>query len=87
MNDEVKRTVHLFFYLTDEGGNVLNLGKNVLDLKESSVLASGSRADVGNWQMHLRSEVTFDLQCFLLISRIFSCSINITAALSFEGSY
>ncbi|KAF2550316.1 hypothetical protein F2Q68_00035109 [Brassica cretica] len=56
LNDEVKRTVHLFFYLTDEGGNVLNLGKNVLDLKESSVLASGSRADVGKWQMHLKSE-------------------------------
>ncbi|KAL0656410.1 hypothetical protein Bca4012_076994 [Brassica carinata] len=60
LNDEVKRTVHLFFYLTDEGGNVLNLGKNVLDLKESSVLASGSRADVGNWQMHLKSEAHID---------------------------
>ncbi|KAF3485754.1 hypothetical protein F2Q69_00054148 [Brassica cretica] len=60
LNDEVKRTVHLFFYLTDEGGTVLNLGKNVLDLKESSVLASGSRADVGNWQMHLKSEAHID---------------------------
>ena len=59
MNDEVKRTVHVFFYLADEGGNVLKLGKNVLDLKESSLLASGSRADVGKWQMHLKSEVTF----------------------------
>ncbi|CAG7901750.1 unnamed protein product, partial [Brassica rapa] len=56
LNDEVKRTVHLFFYLADEGGNVLKLGKNVLDLKESSLLASGSRADVGKWQMHLKSE-------------------------------
>uniref|UniRef100_M4EMK9 Mannosyl-oligosaccharide glucosidase n=2 Tax=Brassica campestris TaxID=3711 RepID=M4EMK9_BRACM len=56
LNDEVKRTVHLFFYLADEGGNVLNLGKNVLDLKESSLLASGSRADVRKWQMHLKSE-------------------------------
>ncbi|CAN7049982.1 hypothetical protein BRARA_G00865 [Brassica rapa] len=56
LNDEVKRTVHVFFYLADEGGNVLKLGKNVLDLKESSLLASGSRADVGKWQMHLKSE-------------------------------
>ncbi|CAN7077735.1 unnamed protein product [Brassica oleracea var. botrytis] len=28
--------------------------------KESSVLASGSRADVGNWQMHLKSEAHID---------------------------
>ncbi|KFK44494.1 hypothetical protein AALP_AA1G264500 [Arabis alpina] len=57
LNDEVERRVHLFFYLADEGGNVLKLGKDdVLDLKESSLLASGSRAVVGNWQMHLKSE-------------------------------
>ncbi|KAG2320782.1 hypothetical protein Bca52824_013995 [Brassica carinata] len=56
LNDEAKRTVHLFFYIADEGGNVLNLGKDVLDLEESSLLASGSRADVGKWQMHLKSE-------------------------------
>ncbi|XP_010478035.1 PREDICTED: alpha-glucosidase 2 isoform X2 [Camelina sativa] len=56
LNDEENRTVHLFFYLADEGGNGVNLGKDVLGLKESSVLASGSRQDVGNWQMHLKSE-------------------------------
>ncbi|XP_006306769.2 alpha-glucosidase 2 [Capsella rubella] len=56
LNDEVERTVHLFFYLADEGGNGLNLGKDVLGLKRSSVLASGSRQDVGNWQMHLKSQ-------------------------------
>ncbi|KAL9857551.1 Alpha-glucosidase 2 [Arabidopsis thaliana] len=55
-DDEVKRSTHLFFYLADEGGNGVNLGKDVLRLKESSVLASGSRQDVGNWQMHLKSQ-------------------------------
>ncbi|CAH8253646.1 unnamed protein product [Arabidopsis lyrata] len=55
-DDEVKRSAHLFFYLADEGGNGVNLGKDVLGLKESSVLASGSRQDVGNWQMHLKSQ-------------------------------
>lgn len=59
LNDEVKRRAHLFFYLADEGGNAVNLGKGVLELKESSLLASSSRADVGNWQMHLKSQVTF----------------------------
>lgn len=61
LNDEVKRNAHLFFYVADEGENVVNLGKDVLELKESSLLASGSRSDVGNWQMHLKSQVTFDL--------------------------
>ncbi|KAJ0235419.1 hypothetical protein HA466_0266020 [Hirschfeldia incana] len=56
LNDEVQRTVHLFFYIADEGGNVLNLGKDVLDLEDSSLLASGSHADLGTWQMHLKSE-------------------------------
>ncbi|KAG7655395.1 Six-hairpin glycosidase superfamily [Arabidopsis suecica] len=55
-DDEVKRSTHLFFYLADEGCNGVNLGKDVLRLKESSVLASGSRQDVGNWQMHLKSQ-------------------------------
>ncbi|CAE5958617.1 unnamed protein product [Arabidopsis arenosa] len=55
-DDEVKRSAHLFFYLADDGGNGVNLGKDVLELKESSVLASGSRQDVGNWQMHLKSQ-------------------------------
>lgn len=67
-DDEVKRSAHLFFYLADEGGNGVNLGKDVLGLKESSVLASGSRQDVGNWQMHLKSQVTFDLKLLFLIS-------------------
>ncbi|CAH2034022.1 unnamed protein product [Thlaspi arvense] len=56
MNDDVKKRVHLFFYVADEGGDVVSLGKDVLSLKDSSILASGSRADVGNWQMHLKSQ-------------------------------
>ncbi|KAL1187623.1 Alpha-glucosidase 2 [Cardamine amara subsp. amara] len=56
LNDEVKRSVHLFFYVADEGDNVVSLGRDVLELKESSLLASGSRSDVGNWQMHLKSQ-------------------------------
>lgn len=80
--------MHLFFYIADEGGNILNLGKDVLDPKESSLLASGSRADVGSWQMHLtsQSQVTFCLQLLFRDHRIFSCSFNTTAALLFAGS-
>lgn len=49
MNDEVKRIVYVFFYLVDEGGNVLKLGKNVLDFKESFFLVFGLCVDVGKW--------------------------------------
>lgn len=63
LNDEVKRSADLFFYLADEGGNGVNLGKDVVGLKDSSVLASGSRQDIGNWQMHLKSQVNFYLKC------------------------
>ncbi|KAF8099172.1 hypothetical protein N665_0248s0002 [Sinapis alba] len=55
-NGDAKRSAHLFFYLADEGGSVLNLGQDALDFQGSSLLVSGSREDVGNWQIHLRSE-------------------------------
>ncbi|KAF3584112.1 hypothetical protein F2Q69_00026044 [Brassica cretica] len=46
-----KRGVNLFFFY-DESGKVLNLG-----LQGSSTLVCGSReVDVGNWQLHLKSE-------------------------------
>ncbi|CAN7039526.1 unnamed protein product, partial [Brassica oleracea var. botrytis] len=51
-DDEEKRGVNLFFYIADESSKVLNLG-----LQGSSTLVCGSReVDVGNWQLHLKSE-------------------------------
>lgn len=46
---------HLFFYVADEGGNAMSVGGDVLDIRESSLLASGSRDDFGDWQLHLES--------------------------------
>ncbi|XP_030497086.2 mannosyl-oligosaccharide glucosidase GCS1 [Cannabis sativa] len=46
---------HLFFYLADEDGSVLSLGRDTLDIHDS-LLTSGSRADVGSWQLHLKSQ-------------------------------
>lgn len=51
-------TAHLFFYMADEGGKSFNLGRGVLDIHDDSVLASGSRSDTGDWQLHLLSEVS-----------------------------
>ncbi|KAK2438021.1 mannosyl-oligosaccharide glucosidase [Trifolium repens] len=54
-NEEFGRDAQLFFYLADEGGNVLDLGRENLKVRESSLLASGSRTDIGDWQLHLKS--------------------------------
>ncbi|CAJ2677592.1 unnamed protein product [Trifolium pratense] len=54
-NEEFGRDAQLFFYLADEGGNVLDVGSEKLNIRESSLLASGSRTDIGDWQLHLKS--------------------------------
>lgn len=48
---------HLFFYLADEEGNALTLGSDNLDIHESSLLVTGSRMNVGGWQLHLKAMV------------------------------
>ncbi|KAJ8759076.1 hypothetical protein K2173_003314 [Erythroxylum novogranatense] len=55
-SNEMLRNGHLFFYLADEDGSALSLGGNILDIRQSSLLASGSRTDVGGWQLHLVSK-------------------------------
>lgn len=51
------RNGHLFFYLADEDENALSLNRDTLKIRENSLLASGSRMDVGSWQLHLKSMV------------------------------
>ena len=53
------RNAHLFFYLADEEGNALSLSGDVLDIRENSLVAYGSRMDVGGWQLHLESVAMF----------------------------
>ncbi|KAL3368650.1 hypothetical protein AABB24_009474 [Solanum stoloniferum] len=55
-DEEMLKTAHLFFYVADEGGKSLTLGSRVLDIHGDSILASGSRSDIGDWQLHLFSE-------------------------------
>ncbi|KAL9225563.1 hypothetical protein vseg_001469 [Gypsophila vaccaria] len=54
-DENALETGHLFFYVADEGGNDISMSRDVLDIHESSLLASGSRGDVGGWQLHLKS--------------------------------
>lgn len=55
--EELLETGHLFFYLADEDVNSLSLSRDAMDIYETSLLASGSRSDIGNWQLHLKSRV------------------------------
>lgn len=53
----MQRTGYLFFYVADEDGNTLSLGRDMFDIHESSLLAIGSRVDIGGWQLHLKGMV------------------------------
>ncbi|KAL2547190.1 Mannosyl-oligosaccharide glucosidase GCS1 [Forsythia ovata] len=55
-SEEMSELVHLFFYVADEGGTAIDLGGGIMDIRDDSILAFGSRNDVGNWQLHLGSE-------------------------------
>ncbi|KAG5058005.1 hypothetical protein GLYMA_05G146400v4 [Glycine max] len=54
-NVEFGRGAQLFFYLADEAGNALNLSRKNLNVHTDSLVASGSREDIGDWQLHLKS--------------------------------
>ncbi|KAF1887903.1 hypothetical protein Lal_00023911 [Lupinus albus] len=55
LNKELERGAQIFFYLADEGGNVLDISRENFNAHESSLLVSGSRPDIGDWQLHLKS--------------------------------
>ncbi|XVF43737.1 hypothetical protein PTKIN_Ptkin02bG0064500 [Pterospermum kingtungense] len=60
-NDEMQKNAHLFFYLADEEGNALSLGRHILSIHEDSLLASGLRTDIGGWQLHLKSKANLEV--------------------------
>ncbi|XP_028772194.1 mannosyl-oligosaccharide glucosidase GCS1 [Neltuma alba] len=54
-DEEFGGNAQLFFYLADEGGHVLSVSGDYLNNHEDSIIASGSRTDIGDWQLHLKS--------------------------------
>lgn len=59
-SDQMKeyQMLHIFsFYVADEGDNALSLGRSVTEIHEKSLLAFGSRSDVSDWELHLKSTV------------------------------
>ncbi|KAJ6431315.1 hypothetical protein OIU84_018744 [Salix udensis] len=61
LDNEMLRHGHLFFYLADESGHVLSLAGDNLDTDKNSLLASGSRSDIGDWQLHLKSKEVLEV--------------------------
>ncbi|CAA6668399.1 unnamed protein product [Spirodela intermedia] len=49
-------TAHLFFYLADEAGNPLSTGQEGFTFSDQMLLTSGSRKDVGGWELRLSSK-------------------------------
>ncbi|CAI0381191.1 unnamed protein product [Linum tenue] len=60
-SNELLKTGHMFFYLADESGNALSPNSHADENNVDSLLASGSRADVGAWQVHLNSKETLEV--------------------------
>lgn len=56
IDEEVGGTGHLFFYLADEEGNSIKIGRERLDTRDGTLFASGSHKDFGGWELHLSSE-------------------------------
>ncbi|XP_058192852.1 mannosyl-oligosaccharide glucosidase GCS1-like [Rhododendron vialii] len=55
LSEDLQQTAHLFFYLADEDRNALSLSRDLLDIHDNSLLAFGSRKDIGSWHLHLAS--------------------------------
>ncbi|KAK4402661.1 Mannosyl-oligosaccharide glucosidase GCS1 [Sesamum angolense] len=62
LKEEMENTVHLFFYVAEEGGNALHLGSGRSDIPDVYILAFGSRNDLGSWQLHLESKTNLGVQ-------------------------
>lgn len=52
---EIWKNSHLFFYLADEDGNALDMSTDALKNRDLTLLASGTKSDIGDWQLHLKS--------------------------------
>ncbi|GLU06199.1 hypothetical protein SLE2022_232490 [Rubroshorea leprosula] len=60
-NDEFQRNANLFFYLADEDGNALTLSQDTIQMQQSSLVALGSRTDIGGWQLHIKSKADLEV--------------------------
>ncbi|WOL02483.1 mannosyl-oligosaccharide glucosidase GCS1 isoform X2 [Canna indica] len=53
-------TVHFFFYVADEEGNTLGVQRQKFESRDATLLAFGTRNDIGGWELHLDSQKHLD---------------------------
>lgn len=73
--EEIWKSSHLFFYLADEDGNTLDMSTDALKNRDHTLLASGTRSEIEDWQLHLKSMVMSE----------FGSNANIFAAFTLYG--
>ncbi|XP_072999094.1 mannosyl-oligosaccharide glucosidase GCS1 [Typha latifolia] len=61
LSEAEDRNCHIFFYLADEEGKSFDMGRQESHLPGTTMLASGSRKDVGGWEVHLKSQDNLDI--------------------------
>ncbi|KAG8054167.1 hypothetical protein GUJ93_ZPchr0001g31040 [Zizania palustris] len=61
LSEDQESTTHLFFYIADEAGNSITMGSHVPSSRGHVLLASGSHEEIGNWEVHLRSEDNLEI--------------------------
>ncbi|PKA57738.1 Mannosyl-oligosaccharide glucosidase GCS1 [Apostasia shenzhenica] len=54
-------SAHVFFYIADEDGNSLNIGREEFEFHNGGLLASGWRNDIGGWEIHLKSQGNLEI--------------------------
>ncbi|CAD6235305.1 unnamed protein product [Miscanthus lutarioriparius] len=57
----LKKAPHLFFYIADETGNQTTMGSYEPSSRGPVLLASGSHEEIGDWELHLRSEDNLEI--------------------------
>ncbi|CAM0884412.1 unnamed protein product [Alopecurus aequalis] len=61
LSEAQESTTHLFFYLADEAGKLITTGSHEPSSSGPVLLASGSHEDIGDWELHLRSEDNLEI--------------------------
>lgn len=61
LSEAEESTTHLFFYIADEAGKSITMGSHEPSSRGPLLLASGSHEDVGDWEVHLRSEDNLEI--------------------------
>uniref|UniRef100_A0A0E0JSX2 Mannosyl-oligosaccharide glucosidase n=1 Tax=Oryza punctata TaxID=4537 RepID=A0A0E0JSX2_ORYPU len=61
LSEDQESTTHLFFYIADEAGNSITMDSHIPSSRGHVLLAAGSREEIGDWKVYLRSEDNLEI--------------------------